>query len=47
VCQEFRHADGRSTTVPFHANRDIAPTLIRQIARDIGMQPDEFIASRS
>ncbi len=43
---QFRHPDGRSTTVPYHGGRDISPTLIRQIARDIGMQADEFVASR-
>ncbi len=45
--KQFRHPDGRSTTVPYHGGRDISPTLIRQIARDIGMQADEFVASRS
>jgi len=30
---QFRHADGRSTTVPFHAGRDLSPILLRQIAR--------------
>jgi predicted RNA binding protein YcfA (HicA-like mRNA interferase family) len=44
-CQ-FRHADGRGTTVPFHAGRDIAPPLLRQIAKDIGMNPQEFISHR-
>lgn len=44
--KQFRHPDGRSTTVPFHASRDISPTLIRQIAQDIGLQPDEFITHR-
>ncbi len=32
--KQFRHADGRGTTVPFHKGRDIAPPLLRQIARD-------------
>ena len=44
-CQ-FRHADGRGTTVPFHAGRDIAPPLLRQIAKDIGMNAQEFISHR-
>jgi predicted RNA binding protein YcfA (HicA-like mRNA interferase family) len=43
--RQFRHADGRVTTVPFHAGRDIAPALLRQIARDVGMSPEEFVAS--
>jgi predicted RNA binding protein YcfA (HicA-like mRNA interferase family) len=25
--KQFRHPDGRGTTVPFHAGRDISPTL--------------------
>jgi len=42
-CQ-YRHADGRVTTVPFHQGRDISPALLRAIARDIGMDIREFIA---
>ena len=33
--KQYRHADGRSTTVPFHGSRDISPPLLRQIAKDI------------
>ncbi|MCC6709935.1 MAG: type II toxin-antitoxin system HicA family toxin [Gammaproteobacteria bacterium] len=42
--KQYRHRDGRATTVPHHAGRDISPNLLRQIARDIGMTVDEFIA---
>jgi predicted RNA binding protein YcfA (HicA-like mRNA interferase family) len=42
--KQFRHADGRGTTVPFHKGRDISPVLLRKIARDIGMTPEEFVA---
>jgi predicted RNA binding protein YcfA (HicA-like mRNA interferase family) len=42
--KQYRHADGRATTVPFHQGRDIAPPLLRQICRDIGMTVDEFLA---
>jgi predicted RNA binding protein YcfA (HicA-like mRNA interferase family) len=35
--KQFRHRDGRGTTVPFHSGRDISPILLQQIARDIGM----------
>jgi predicted RNA binding protein YcfA (HicA-like mRNA interferase family) len=42
----FRHADGRTTTVPFHASRDISPILLRQIANDIELTIDEFIRNR-
>lgn len=41
--KQFRHADGRCTTVPFHAGRDISPILLRQIAKDIGLSMDNFL----
>ena len=41
-CQ-YRHPDGRGTTVPFHAGRDISPTLLRKIARDIGLTAEELL----
>ena len=41
--KQFRHADGRGTTVPFHAGRDISPTLLRKIAKDIGVTVEQFI----
>jgi len=44
--KQFRHADGRATTVPVHAGRDISPILLRQIAKDIGMAIDEFLKHR-
>jgi predicted RNA binding protein YcfA (HicA-like mRNA interferase family) len=43
---QFRHQDGRATTVPDHGGRDIAPTLLRKIIRDIKVSPDEFLANR-
>jgi predicted RNA binding protein YcfA (HicA-like mRNA interferase family) len=43
---QYRHADGRGTTVPMHKGRDIAPSLLRQIARDIGMTAEELVQSR-
>jgi predicted RNA binding protein YcfA (HicA-like mRNA interferase family) len=43
---QYRHADGRGTTVPMHKGRDIAPPLLRQIARDIGMTAEEFVSHR-
>jgi predicted RNA binding protein YcfA (HicA-like mRNA interferase family) len=42
--KQFRHADGRVTTVPYHPGRDISPTLLRQIARDVGLSIDELLA---
>jgi predicted RNA binding protein YcfA (HicA-like mRNA interferase family) len=44
--KQFRHADGRATTVPFHAERDISPILLRQIAKDIGLTIDELLKHR-
>jgi predicted RNA binding protein YcfA (HicA-like mRNA interferase family) len=41
--QQFRHPDGRSTTVPFHAGRDISPILLRQIAKDIGLSVEAML----
>ena len=41
--KQFRHADGRCTTVPFHNGRDISPILLRQIARDIRLTAEELI----
>jgi predicted RNA binding protein YcfA (HicA-like mRNA interferase family) len=38
----YRHADGRTTTVPHHAGRDIAPPLLREILREIAISPDDF-----
>jgi predicted RNA binding protein YcfA (HicA-like mRNA interferase family) len=42
--KQFRHTDGRGTTVPFHKGRDISPVLLRKIARDIGMSAEDFVA---
>jgi len=44
--RQFRHADRRGTTVPFHQNRDISPTLLRQIAKDIGLSVEDLLAAR-
>lgn len=41
--KQFRHLDGRCTTVPFHQGRDISPILLRQIARDIQITAGELI----
>lgn len=43
--KQYRHPDGRGTTVPFHAGRDIAPSLLRKIARDIGLTIEQFLKS--
>lgn len=44
--QQFRHPDGRSTTVPVHASRDLSPLLLRQICKDIGIPADELLGHR-
>jgi predicted RNA binding protein YcfA (HicA-like mRNA interferase family) len=44
--RQYRHADGRGTTVPLHSTRDISPTLLRKIARDIGMTVEELLGRR-
>ena len=41
--KQFRHPDGRVTTVPFHAGRDISPSLLRKIIEDIRLTPEEFV----
>ncbi len=44
--RQYRHPDGRGTTIPFHSGRDISPTLLRQIAKDIGLSVEELISGR-
>lgn len=44
--KQYRHPDGRGTTVPVHAGRDLSPFLLRQIAKDIGMNVLDFISHR-
>jgi predicted RNA binding protein YcfA (HicA-like mRNA interferase family) len=44
--KQFRHPDGRGTTVPFHKGRDVSPVLLRKIARDIGISADDLVAAR-
>ncbi|MBN1363755.1 MAG: type II toxin-antitoxin system HicA family toxin [Syntrophaceae bacterium] len=41
--KQFRHSDGRFTTVPIHQGRDISPILLRQIAKDIRLTIEEFL----
>ena len=38
----YRHPDGRPTTVPHHAGRELARPLIREILREVDMSPEEF-----
>ena len=41
--KQFRHADGRGTTVPVHGGRDLSPILLRRIARDVGLTVPELV----
>ena len=42
--KQYRHPDGRGTTVPFDAGKDISPILLRQIAKDIRITVEEMLA---
>ena len=44
--KQFRHRDGRATTVPVHAGRDISPILLRQIAKDVGLTVEQLLERR-
>ncbi len=39
----YQHPDGRTTTLPFHAGRDIPPGLLRKVCADIQMSVQEFV----
>ena len=41
--KQYRHPDGRFTTVPFHQGQDISPILLRKIAKDIDMTVKDFL----
>ena len=43
--KQFRHPDGRVTTVPYHPGRDVSPILLRQICKDIGLTLEEFFSA--
>ena len=40
--KQFRHPDGRTTTVPVHKGRDISPILLRQIMKEINIELEEL-----
>jgi len=44
--KQFRHDDGRFTTVPVHQGRDISPSLLRKIASDIKLTVEEFLQNK-
>ncbi len=39
----MKHTDGRTTTVPLHPREEIDRTLLRKIAADIGVEPEELM----
>ena len=39
----YRYTDGRTTTMPHHAGRDLARPLLREILREIDLTPDELL----
>ncbi len=41
--KQFKHPDGRMTTVPFHKGHDISPIMTRVIASEIGVTIEKFI----
>jgi len=38
----YRNPDGRTTTIPHHAGRDISKPLLRAILREIHMPLEDF-----
>lgn len=40
----FRHADGRTATVPFHKGEDLGRGLTNKILHDIDVSRDFFLA---
>lgn len=41
--KQFKHPDGRQTTIPFHKGRDISPILLRKICSDINITVLDFL----
>jgi predicted RNA binding protein YcfA (HicA-like mRNA interferase family) len=39
----YRYTDGRTTTMPHHAGRDLARPLLREILREVDLTPDELL----
>ena len=40
--KQFKHFDGRMTTIPFHKGKDVSALLLRQILIDIKVDLDDF-----
>ena len=44
--RQFRHPDGRCTTVLFHQGEGISPILLRQIAKDVKLTVPDLLSHR-
>jgi len=44
--KQFRHQDGRGTTVPFHKGQDISPILLQRIANEINLTINEMLEAQ-
>jgi predicted RNA binding protein YcfA (HicA-like mRNA interferase family) len=42
----FKHADGRTATVPNHPGEDLSRGMLRKIMRDTGLPRETFAGSR-
>jgi predicted RNA binding protein YcfA (HicA-like mRNA interferase family) len=40
--KQFKNTEGKSTTIPFHKNRDISPILLKQILKEINIDLEVF-----
>lgn len=40
---QFKHPDGRKTTVPIHYGRDVKKKMLRGIIDDLDISVDEFV----
>lgn len=41
--RQFRHLDGRATTIAFHKGKDIKPAMLKAIAKEIGLTVDQLL----
>ena len=41
--KQFRHEDGRQTTVAVHGSKDVYPQMLCRIAKDIGINVQDFV----
>jgi len=44
--KQFRHLDGRATTVSYHPGCDISPIILRKIAKDIKLSVLDLLKER-